>query len=141
MKTIIIAEAGVNHNGSMENAFRLVDAAADAGVDYIKFQTFKAEKLVSGSAKKADYQMQNTGSSNESQLEMVRKLELSVMQHEQLTTSTEHVSKYAQIEEGSVVMHQAVVNADASIGRGCIINTFANVEHDAKIGDYCHIST
>ena len=68
MKTIIIAEAGVNHNGSMENAFRLVDAAADAGVDYIKFQTFKAEKLVSGSAKKADYQIQNTNNSAETQL-------------------------------------------------------------------------
>lgn len=58
-----------------------------------------------------------------------------------IIASTAHVSKYAQIEEGSVVMHQAVVNADASIGRGCIINTFANIEHDAKIGDYCHIST
>lgn len=138
---IIIAEAGVNHNGNIENAFKLIDAAAEAGVDYIKFQTFNSEKVVSKFAKKADYQMQNTGSSNESQLEMVRKLELSVMQHEQLTTSTEHVSKYAQIGEGSVIMHQAVVNADAIIGRGCIINTFANIEHDARIGDYCHIST
>jgi len=52
MKIIIIAEAGVNHNGSMDNAFRLIDAAATAGVDYIKFQTFKANKLVSASAKK-----------------------------------------------------------------------------------------
>lgn len=58
-----------------------------------------------------------------------------------IIASSAHVSKYAQIEEGSVVMHQAVVNADASIGRGCIINTFANIEHDVKIGDYCHIST
>ena len=74
---MIIAEAGVNHNGSMENAFRLVDAAADAGVDYIKFQTFKAEKLVSGSAKKADYQIQNTRNSEETQLQMLQKLELS----------------------------------------------------------------
>ena len=81
---IIIAEAGVNHNGNIENAFKLIDAAAEAGVDYIKFQTFNSEKVVSKFAKKADYQMQNTGSSNESQLEMVRKLELSVMQHEQL---------------------------------------------------------
>lgn len=58
-----------------------------------------------------------------------------------IIASTAHVSKYAQIGEGSVIMHQAVVNADAIIGRGCIINTFANIEHDAKIGDYCHIST
>lgn len=58
-----------------------------------------------------------------------------------IVASTAHVSKYAQIEEGSVIMHQAVVNADVIIGRGCIINTFANIEHDARIGDYCHIST
>lgn len=58
-----------------------------------------------------------------------------------IVATTAHVSKYAQIGEGSVIMHQAVVNADAIIGKGCIINTFANIEHDAKIGDYCHIST
>ncbi len=84
MKTIIIAEAGVNHNGSMENAFRLVDAAADAGADYIKFQTFKANKIVSVSAKKADYQVQNTRKSRETQLQMLKKLELSQEQHEKL---------------------------------------------------------
>ena len=53
---------------------------------------------------------------------------------------TAHVSKYAQLCEGTVVMHQAMVNADAKIGKGCIINTFANIEHDVVIGDYCHIS-
>lgn len=81
---MIIAEAGVNHNGSMENAFQLIDAAADAGADYIKFQTFKAEKLVSGSAKKADYQIQNTRNSEETQFQMLQKLELSQEQHAQL---------------------------------------------------------
>ena len=55
-KTIIIAEAGVNHNGDIETAKRLIDVAADAGVDYVKFQTFKADKLVSKVAKKASYQ-------------------------------------------------------------------------------------
>ena len=54
--TLIIAEAGVNHNGSMEIAKKLVDAAVDAGADIIKFQTFKADKLVSKDAKKAEYQ-------------------------------------------------------------------------------------
>ena len=58
-----------------------------------------------------------------------------------IVASTAHISKYAQIGEGSVIMHQAVVNADVIIGKGCIINTFANVEHDATIGEYCHIST
>lgn len=83
-KVLIIAEAGVNHNGSMENAFRLVDAAIKAGVDYVKFQTFKSENLVSRSAKKAEYQIENTGDAEESQLNMLKKLELSHEQHEQL---------------------------------------------------------
>lgn len=81
---IIIAEAGVNHNGIIEKAFRLVDAASEAGADYIKFQTFKAEKMVSGSAKKADYQIHNKKNSAETQLQMLKKLELSLEQHEQL---------------------------------------------------------
>ncbi|MFN0290519.1 N-acetylneuraminate synthase [Pedobacter helvus] len=83
-KTIIIAEAGVNHNGSLENAFKLIDVAVDAGVDYVKFQTFKADKLVSVKAKKADYQIDNTKDANESQLEMLKKLELSEDDHEKL---------------------------------------------------------
>ncbi len=74
---MIIAEAGVNHNGSLEQAFRLVDIAAAAGADYVKFQTFKASKLVSGNAPKADYQQVNTGNSADSQLEMLQQLELS----------------------------------------------------------------
>lgn len=82
--TVIIAEAGVNHNGSLENAFKLVDAAVDAGVDYVKFQTFKADKLVSSKAKKADYQIENTKDSEESQLQMLQKLELSEADHQAL---------------------------------------------------------
>ncbi len=55
--------------------------------------------------------------------------------------STAHVSQYAQIGEGTVVMHKAFINANAQIGKGCILNTMCNIEHDAIIGDYCHIST
>lgn len=83
-RVLIIAEAGVNHNGSLENAFKLIDAAVDAGVDYVKFQTFKSENLVSKAAKKADYQIQNTGNSTDSQYEMLKKLELSHENHELL---------------------------------------------------------
>lgn len=75
MGVYIIAEAGVNHNGSFETACRLVDAAKAAGVDCIKFQTFKSENLVSHNAKKADYQKNTTGDG--SQLDMLKKLELS----------------------------------------------------------------
>lgn len=83
-RVTIIAEAGVNHNGNLENAFRMIDIAVDAGVDYIKFQTFKTEDVISRLAPKADYQIHNTGNSSESQFEMVKKLELSTNQHDKL---------------------------------------------------------
>lgn len=83
-KVLIIAEAGVNHNGSLDIAKRLVDEAADAGVDIVKFQTFKAEKLVSKSAKQAEYQQRNMGKTDDSQYSMLKKLELSPLQHEEL---------------------------------------------------------
>ena len=83
-KVTIIAEAGVNHNGSIENAYKLIDVAIQAGVDYVKFQTFKTELCISKIAKKASYQIENTGDSIESQFDMVKKLELSHQQHEEL---------------------------------------------------------
>jgi glycerophosphoryl diester phosphodiesterase len=84
MSVLIIAEAGVNHNGSMLIAKQLVDAAVEAGVDIIKFQTFKTEKLVSKTAKKAEYQKKNIGDGNDSQYEMLKKLELSEENHKEL---------------------------------------------------------
>jgi N,N'-diacetyllegionaminate synthase len=76
MKIFIIAEAGVNHNGSIELAKKLIDAAVEAGADAVKFQTFKAESIISKFAPKADYQKKNT-EHNESLLDMLKKLELS----------------------------------------------------------------
>ena len=83
-KVLIIAEAGVNHNGSLDLAMRLVDEAVAAGVDFIKFQTFKAEKLVSKTARQAEYQQRNAGQSDSSQYAMLKHLELSKAQHEEL---------------------------------------------------------
>ena len=81
--TFIIAEAGVNHNGSLDTAIQMVDVAVAAGADAVKFQTFKAEKMISSGAPKAGYQMESTGA-GESQLEMVRKLELDETAHKKL---------------------------------------------------------
>lgn len=83
LKTLVIAEAGVNHNGDLNLARQLVDAAADAGADWVKFQTFRADRLVTKNAAKADYQNQ-TSDAGESQHAMIRKLELTRDNHETL---------------------------------------------------------
>lgn len=84
MHTLIIAEAGVNHNGSIALAKKLIDVASEAGVDYVKFQTFKTENLVSLSAPKAEYQRRNMPDTDCSQYSMLKKLEFSVDQHFEL---------------------------------------------------------
>ncbi len=83
MSVFIIAEAGVNHNGSIELAKKLIDVASEAGANAVKFQTFKAEKLVSKKADKAAYQKETTDS-NESQYDMIKKLELDLQTHQKL---------------------------------------------------------
>ena len=83
MSVFIIAEAGVNHNGSVDLAKKLINVASISGADAVKFQTFKAENLVSKDAQKADYQKQTTDAT-ESQFDMIKKLELDVVTHKEL---------------------------------------------------------
>src|SRR5690554_3980656 len=82
-KVYIIAEAGVNHNGSISLAKKLIDKASEAGVDAIKFQSFKADKLVTKNAQKAEYQKEATGNTD-SQYDMIKKLELDYDKHHDL---------------------------------------------------------
>lgn len=89
-RTLIIAEAGVNHNGSVELAKQLIDAAADAGADYVKFQTFRTENLVSRQARKAEYQSRNTRDTDDFQFNMLKKLELTPEQHMELIDYCRH---------------------------------------------------
>ena len=85
MSVFIIAEAGVNHNGSIDLAYKLIDVAVESGADAVKFQTFKAENIASKNAPKAEYQKQTTDVS-ESQFDMLKKLELDVETHKELIT-------------------------------------------------------
>lgn len=87
-RTLIIAEAGVNHNGDLGLAKQLIDVAAEAGADLVKFQTFNADRLVTHSAKKADYQKKTTDG-NETQHEMLRRLELTPAMHNELIAHCE----------------------------------------------------
>ena len=88
--TMIIAEAGVNHNGSLLLAKRLINEAASAGADAVKFQTFRSEKVVTKIGKKANYQIDGT-SGSDSQLEMIRQLELSDKSFHKLADHANHV--------------------------------------------------
>jgi len=82
-RTLIIAEAGVNHNGDLDMAKKLIDIAAESGADLVKFQSFCADRLVTHAAKKADYQTKTTDG-NESQHNMLRRLELTHEMHKEL---------------------------------------------------------
>jgi N,N'-diacetyllegionaminate synthase len=109
-QTLVIAEAGVNHNGDLKLAFQLVEAAAKVGADVVKFQTFRAQDLATNEADKAAYQKENTGDSD-SQLAMLQKLELTSEQHIQLI---DHC-KYCGIEFLSTAFDPVSVDFLASL--------------------------
>jgi len=138
----IIAEAGVNHNGEVKLAKELVDIAADAGADAVKFQTFKAECLVSAAAPKADYQLRTTDAA-ESQMDMLRKLELSEAAYEELSAyCAEHNILFlsSPFDEGSANLLDDLGVPAFKIPSGEITN-LPFLEHIARMGKPMIVST
>ena len=114
-KVIIIAEAGVNHNGDIMIAKKLIDVASKAKVDYVKFQSFKADKLVSPIAKKADYQIKNLKDKDDFQYQMLKRLELSKKDHEELILycKTKNVKFFSTAFDVDGVLYLSSLNLDA----------------------------
>lgn len=142
-KTIIIAEAGVNHNGSVETAKKLIDAAAEAGADYVKFQTFKAEKLVSQTAQMAEYQVKNMAGSSSSQYEMLKRLELTEDDHFELqsycnTKAIKFLSTGFDIESVDLLDRLGVDLFKIPSGE---ITNYSLIKHIAKMGKPIVMST
>jgi N,N'-diacetyllegionaminate synthase len=142
VKTLIIAEAGVNHNGDLNLAKQLVSAAATAGADFVKFQTFKAAELVTRTAKKADYQAQATGNS-ESQYEMLLRLELTEVMHRELIAHCMNCN----IGFLSTAFDIESVNLLAGFGQECFkipsgeINNLPYLRHIGQLGKSIILST
>lgn len=138
----IIAEAGVNHNGQVELAERLVDIAADARADAVKFQTFKADHVVSASAPKAEYQLQMTDAA-ESQLDMLRRLELSREAHQELLAHCQNrgvLFLSTPFDEASVELLDELGVPAFKIGSGEITN-WPLLEYVARKGKPVILST
>jgi N-acetylneuraminate synthase/N,N'-diacetyllegionaminate synthase len=114
-KVVIIAEAGVNHNGDIRLAKKLIDVASKAKVDFVKFQSFKANKLVSPSAKKAEYQIKNLKDKDDLQYEMLKKLELSEKDHRELVSycKTKNVKFFSTAFDVDGVAYLSSLNLEA----------------------------
>ncbi|MGH7356558.1 MAG: N-acetylneuraminate synthase [Candidatus Rokuibacteriota bacterium] len=140
--TFVVAEAGVNHNGDLDMARRLVDAAADAGADAVKFQTFRADALVSQRAPKAAYQRETTGI-DESQRDMLRHLELGRDAHADLAEHAERRSLLffsTPFDEGSADLLEAIGVALLKVPSGEITN-LPLLRHLARKGRPLLVST
>lgn len=142
MKTLIIAEVGVNHNGDLEIAKSLVDIAADSGADIVKFQTFKADRLVTETASKAEYQISATGN-KEFQHEMLKKLELSDEMHRELISHC----KFRNIEFLSTGFDIESIDYLISLGQKLFkvpsgeITNLPYLRHIGKLGGEVILST
>ena len=142
-QTFIIAEAGVNHNGDINLAKKLVDLAADARVDAVKFQTFITEEIVTRHAEKADYQKENTGNRKESQFEMLKKLELSFKKFREIKTYCDKkkiLFLSTPFDHKSVNFLEELEVSAFKIASGEIIN-FPLLSHIASTGKPIILST
>jgi N,N'-diacetyllegionaminate synthase len=141
-RTLIIAEAGVNHNGDLNLAKQLIDAAATAGADIVKFQTFNANRLVTRTAKKADYQAQTTNG-EETQHDMLRRLELTEAMHHELIS----YSKTRNIAFLSTGFDIESVDLLLSLGQECFkipsgeITNLPYLRHIGQLGKAIILST
>jgi N,N'-diacetyllegionaminate synthase len=138
----IIAEAGVNHNGDLALALRLVDAAVEAGADAVKFQTFVADKIATAEAPKAEYQLQTTRS-DETQVEMLRGLELSAEAHHDLSAHCRRrgiIFLSSPFDEGSADFLDELGVPAFKIGSGEITN-WSFLTHVARKGKPIILST
>jgi N-acetylneuraminate synthase len=138
----VIAEAGVNHNGDLDMALQLVDAAAAAGADAVKFQTFIANRVISASAPKAKYQLQTT-CATESQLDMIRPLQLSPQAHRELSDYSQErgvLFMSTPFDEDSVDLLDELGVPVFKIGSGEITN-WPFLEYIARIGKPIILST
>ena len=140
---IIIGEAGVNHNGDIELAKKLIDAASDAKVDYVKFQSFKADKLVSPTARMADYQLRNLKSNNDSQFNMLKNLELSENDHLELISycKSKNVSFFSTAFDSDGVFYLSTLNLDFFKVPSGELTNFPYIRAIAKTGKPVILST
>jgi len=141
-KVFIIAEAGINHNGSVKIAKKMVEAAKDAGADAVKFQTFQVDRLITRAAKKTDYQIQTTGS-NETQFEMLKRFQLSPDDFEELYQYCHErkiIFMSTPFDEESVDMLDALGMKIFKIPSGEITNK-PLIQHVAKKGKPIVLST
>ncbi len=142
MRTLIIAEAGVNHNGDLDKACKLVEVAAEAGADWVKFQTYRSSNVVTRKAKKADYQTQTTDAS-ETQFEMISRLELSIDDHRVLMK----VCKANSINFFSSGFDLESIDLLLSLGLTCIkipsgeVTNLPYLEHVSKKAESVIVST
>ena len=140
---IIIGEAGVNHNGDIKLAKKLIDAASDAKVDYVKFQSFKADKLVSPTARKADYQLRNLKSNDDSQFNMLKNLELSENDHLELISycKSKNVSFFSTAFDSDGVFYLSTLNLDFFKVPSGELTNFPYIRAIAKTGKPVILST